>query len=508
MVHLHLHTHFSFGIGVSSPETLAAAAAERGFGALACTDTNGVYGAVEFQRACEAAGVRPILGAHLVTDDEETVALATDERGWAALCRAITGFIGRMSGRAGERASRREQDRWSRSPARPPRLSALSRPRPRRPPPPLAGRRLSRARPRLSGPRDLYAELVPGKERHAVLAAARRLGLPAVVTNAAVMAHPEDWQRHRLLRAIHLNTTLSALDDPSPPLARPPARLLAPRDAWLRPTDDLARQFPDCPEAVRAADEIAERCRYRIPVGRVVAPRFADANDALEPLRAAGLRRRRAALRHGRAGDRGAAGARARHHRRQGLRRLLPGGAGHRRARPHPLRPRLGRQLDRELLSRHHPRRAARRRAPVRAVPQSRAQGPARHRSRLPLGRARPRAGLRVPALSPSPGRDGGQPQLLPPARRAARGGQGARPPQRRDPRGHPPHPLVRGGAARAAARDPSQLQGARPPAELAGAAPGWPRRWWACRATSRSIRAAWSSCPPRSPTTSPSSRR
>ena len=34
--------------------------------------------------------MRPILGAHLVTDDEETVALATDERGWAALCRAIT----------------------------------------------------------------------------------------------------------------------------------------------------------------------------------------------------------------------------------------------------------------------------------------------------------------------------------------------------------------------------------------------------------------------------------
>jgi error-prone DNA polymerase len=90
VVHLHLHTHFSFGIGVSSPEVLATAAADRGYRALACTDTNGVYGAIEFQRACDAAGVRPILGAHLVTDEEETVALATDERGWAALCRAIS----------------------------------------------------------------------------------------------------------------------------------------------------------------------------------------------------------------------------------------------------------------------------------------------------------------------------------------------------------------------------------------------------------------------------------
>ncbi|MEP6689366.1 MAG: PHP domain-containing protein, partial [Gemmatimonadales bacterium] len=103
MPHLHLHTHFSFGIGVSSPDVLAAAAAERGFAELACTDTNGVYGAVEFQRACEAAGVRPIFGAHLVAGDEETVALATDERGWAALCRAVTRIHwkdGRMVGRS------------------------------------------------------------------------------------------------------------------------------------------------------------------------------------------------------------------------------------------------------------------------------------------------------------------------------------------------------------------------------------------------------------------------
>src|SRR5215212_4439023 len=79
--HLHAHTHFSFGLGVSSPEVLAEAAAERGVTALACTDTNGVYGAVEFQGACDAAGVRPILGAHLVADDQEVVALATNERG-------------------------------------------------------------------------------------------------------------------------------------------------------------------------------------------------------------------------------------------------------------------------------------------------------------------------------------------------------------------------------------------------------------------------------------------
>jgi error-prone DNA polymerase len=274
VVHLHLHTHFSFGIGVSSPETLATAAAERGFQALACTDTNGVYGAVEFQRACLAAGIRPILGAHLVADGQETVALATSQRGWAALCRAATAIHWRASLPAFCLSAQLATDREG--------LILISQ----------DTAFLERVV-RLSGPRDLYAELRPGKERHVVLAAARRLGVPAVVTNGVVAAHPEDWGRHRLLRAIALNTTLSALTAGSGQASV--SADLAPREAWLRPADDLARLFPDCPEAVRATDAIAERCEYQIPIGRVVAPRFADAGDALQQLRAlayAGAERR------------------------------------------------------------------------------------------------------------------------------------------------------------------------------------------------------------------------
>jgi DNA-directed DNA polymerase III PolC len=260
--HLHVHSHFSFGIGVSSPEALAEAAARRGFRALACTDTNGVYGAVEFQRACEAAAVRPILGAHLVAEGQEVVALAINERGWAALCRAITEIHWRTGGRPSLLSGQA--------------LSAL-----------LATDRdglilLSRDTGfleqtlRLSGPENLYAELRPGRERHAVLAAARRLSLPVVATNGVVSAQAEEWSRHRLLRAIALNTTLSAL----------PSEEVWPTQAWLCPTDDLARHFPDCPEAIHAAAEIAERCAYAIPVGhRIVPPRLADTGGAFAQLR-------------------------------------------------------------------------------------------------------------------------------------------------------------------------------------------------------------------------------
>lgn len=211
--HLHVHSHYSFGQGASSPEALAEAAIRRGFSTLACTDTNGVWGAVDFQRVAESAGIRPILGAQLVWENEEAVVLAEDEAGWGRLCRVIShyhwaGAGGRADGQA-DSAIR---------PAGPPaRLSAL-----------LTDRgglfvlttniRLMEELTKASGTDRLYAELRPGKERHAVLAAARKLAVAPVATNAVMFANPEDWGRHRLIAAIGANTTLSAC---------PPARLSA-----------------------------------------------------------------------------------------------------------------------------------------------------------------------------------------------------------------------------------------------------------------------------------------
>ena len=128
-----------------------------------------------------------------------------------------------------------------------------------------------------SGTDRLFAELRPGKERHSVLSAARRLQVAPVVTNAAMFANPEDWGRHRLITAIGANTTLSNT---------PPIRLSA-AESWLKNESELLRHFPDVPDAIDRAGEIAERCRYRIPIGeRTVAPRLADTADSLARLRA------------------------------------------------------------------------------------------------------------------------------------------------------------------------------------------------------------------------------
>ncbi|MBS43172.1 MAG: DNA polymerase III subunit alpha [Nocardioides sp.] len=63
--HLHVSSGWSMRYGVSHPEALVGRAADLGLDVLALTDRDGTYGAVRFARACEAAGVRPVLGVRL-----------------------------------------------------------------------------------------------------------------------------------------------------------------------------------------------------------------------------------------------------------------------------------------------------------------------------------------------------------------------------------------------------------------------------------------------------------
>jgi len=51
--------------GVASPEEIVAAAAEQNMPAVALTDTNGLYAAVPFYKAAQAAAIKPIVGVVL-----------------------------------------------------------------------------------------------------------------------------------------------------------------------------------------------------------------------------------------------------------------------------------------------------------------------------------------------------------------------------------------------------------------------------------------------------------
>src|SRR5207253_6970267 len=106
---LHCHSHYSFLRGVASPEEIIAAAVEQKMPAVALTDTNGLYAAVQFYKLAQEARIKAIVGVVLdvefrISSDafrnskNETqnsasaplTLLAADMEGYSNLCQLVT----------------------------------------------------------------------------------------------------------------------------------------------------------------------------------------------------------------------------------------------------------------------------------------------------------------------------------------------------------------------------------------------------------------------------------
>ncbi|MGH2975637.1 MAG: DNA polymerase III subunit alpha, partial [Solirubrobacterales bacterium] len=93
-VELHAHSAFSFLDGASTPAELAGAAEKLGYPAFALTDHDGVWGSMEFVRACKECGVKGITGTELTVRrsgrDAHVTLLVEDAVGYRNLCRLLT----------------------------------------------------------------------------------------------------------------------------------------------------------------------------------------------------------------------------------------------------------------------------------------------------------------------------------------------------------------------------------------------------------------------------------
>ncbi len=101
-VHLHLHSGYSLLDGACRINEIAEAAAREGHCAVALTDHGAMYGAVEFYRACKAAGVKPIIGCEVYVAPKSRfdrdpaakynhlVLLVENEIGYRNLCRMVS----------------------------------------------------------------------------------------------------------------------------------------------------------------------------------------------------------------------------------------------------------------------------------------------------------------------------------------------------------------------------------------------------------------------------------
>jgi error-prone DNA polymerase len=275
-VELHAHSAYSFLDGASLPEELAIRAAELGYGALALTDHDGVYGSLEFAQAAKAFGVRPITGAEVRLADGSHVTLLVESAvGYANLCRLLTAAHSgtRVPGKerellepalAQEKLERRNEGLVCLSGCARYGLAVRN---------PNAAARLAQA----FGRERFFVELQRPFERgdarrNAVLRElAEALGVMTVATGDV---HAHDRRLTALQDALVAVKNRTSLDGCE-------AERRGNRESFLRPPAEIAELFPQDRDAVERSGELAERLQFDL--NEDLGYRYPDFSENGEP---------------------------------------------------------------------------------------------------------------------------------------------------------------------------------------------------------------------------------
>src|SRR3954468_5969263 len=302
-VHLHVHSSYSLLEGALTIARLAELAKADRQPALALTDTDNMFGALEFSDKMAAAGIQPIIGCALAIDflDQDSaprpgtgpmlerpriVLLAARESGYRSLMP--------LNSRAFLETEPNEQPHlklaWledesaglialTGGPGGP--LDAAV----------LAGQaQLANGRcealQQLFGDR-LYIEL----QRHgttaersaepALVEIAYARGIPLVASNEPLFARREDYEAHDALICIAEGRLMVETD----------RRQLTPEHRF-KTRAEMAELFADLPEAIASTVEIAQRCAFRPRVQAPILPRFSVGSEGAAVDEAAELRKR------------------------------------------------------------------------------------------------------------------------------------------------------------------------------------------------------------------------
>jgi len=296
-VHLHTHSAFSLLEGALPIAMLAKLAEADGMPALALTDTNNLFGALEFSEKVAEKGIQPIIGLQINIDFADhqptpgrplayregrgrVVLLAADEHGYRNLMRLSS------AGYLETDAADEPHVAMARVAAHAEGVIALTGgpdgPVDRA----LGSGRVDLAERRLLSlaeafPQRLYVEI----QRHGLeaeraveprlLAMAYRLGLPIVAANEPYFGSRKDHEAHDALIAISEGRVVS--DDQRRRLSE---------EHGFKSRAEMQRLFRDLPEAIQNTIEIAMRCAFRPRVLKTpMLPRFSEAEDEAELLR-------------------------------------------------------------------------------------------------------------------------------------------------------------------------------------------------------------------------------
>ena len=283
-VHLHVHSEYSLLDGACRIKDLAARAAELGQTACAVTDHGVMYGAVQFYKACKAAGIKPIIGCEVYVaprsrfDKEREydsaryhlVLLCENMDGYRNLCRLVSrsfteGFYTKP------RVDRELLRRYSGG------LIALSACLAGEIPRALAEGSYSKAKntalelQEIFGENNFFLELQDhGLDEQKqinpdLIRLHRDTGIPLVVTNDCHYLNREDADAQDVLLCIQTGKTVEDTD----------RMRFGSSEFYLKSEEEMRALFPELPEAADNTAAVADRCTVEFEFGHYHLPEFA-----------------------------------------------------------------------------------------------------------------------------------------------------------------------------------------------------------------------------------------
>ncbi|MFQ6112720.1 MAG: DNA polymerase III subunit alpha, partial [bacterium] len=262
--HLHTHSNFSLLDGTMPIRTLVQQAWELGMSALALTDHNGLYGAVEFYQICQELGVKPILGAQLsLPDGSSVVLLVKNTQGYQNLCQIITAAHVR-GGHLNFKCEMKDILAHREG------LVVLSGGKKGLTSQLVLSRNLEDARAHCLWMKEqfggnFYLEIqrfVPWDDflNERLREIALKCGVALVATNDVHLLSPEDLPLRQVLHAIDQNTL------------RERVRTAGHKEQYLKSPAQMRRLFAKFPEAIQNTQRIAEVCNFQFSLGKPIFP--------------------------------------------------------------------------------------------------------------------------------------------------------------------------------------------------------------------------------------------
>jgi DNA polymerase-3 subunit alpha len=282
-VHLHVHSEYSLLDGACRISQMAEQAKALGQTALAITDHGVMYGAVAFYKACQAAGIKPIIGCEVyvaprgLTDREygvdnnysHLILLCENETGYHNLCTLVSkAFV--------DGFYVKPRIDWALLHQHAQGLICLSACLAGDIPQNIVNGQYERAKDRaleldkLFGRGRFYLELqdhgIPEERRAAqgLIRLHQETGIPLVATNDAHYLRREDARIQDVLMCIQMGKTV---DDPD-------RMKFQSSEMYLKSEEEMRSLFPDWPEAFDNTQKIADMCQFDFEFGHYHLPQF------------------------------------------------------------------------------------------------------------------------------------------------------------------------------------------------------------------------------------------